>query len=181
MIPLPEIASELAREMASRRATYPRLVTKLQMTAAQEQAAYALCAAWQADCARYTAHLSQTPPFVPLQPIQRQNGFTWHERRFGITRELEQRARLYPKWIAALRLDPAQAARQIERLTAMATLYDEGHDWHDSFGQRPPFGRRFCASDHTPAEREALTQWWRHVHQVHTTRYGAPHQEQLAL
>lgn len=180
MIPLPEIASELAREMAFRRATYPRLVTKMQLTTEQEQAGYALCAAWQADCARYAAHLSQQPITTPIAPVALQNGFTWHDRRNGITRELEQRARLYPKWIDALRLDATEAARRIARLSAMADLYDEGFDWHDSFGTRPPFGR--MDEIHLPDPiREARHQWFAHVHHVLATRHGTPQQEQLAL
>lgn len=181
MIPFPEIAAELAREMASRRATYPRLITKIQMTGEQEQAGYALCAAWQADCARYAVHLSQRPITTPIVPVALQNGFTWHDRRVGIARELDQRARLYPKWIDAMRLDPAEAARRTARLSAMADLYDEGYDWHDSFGTRPPFGFRFYAQDHTRAEKEAITQWWLHVHTTLAARQDTPLQVQLAV
>jgi hypothetical protein len=173
MIPIAEIAAELAREAAFRRAAYPRMVERLQMSRDQEQAGYALCAAWAADCTRYGAYLSSTPPLAPFAPVARSGGFTWHERRAGIARELDQRARLYPAWVAAGRLDAAEATLRNARLSAMAGLYDDGHDWHDSFGTRPPFGR--MDEIHLPEPmREARQQWFAHVHHVLAMRHGTP-------
>ncbi|KUR80942.1 hypothetical protein [Novosphingobium sp. FSW06-99] len=181
MIPHPEIAAELARELAARRAAYPRQVERLQMTQAQADTELALCAAWGADHARYAAVLTATPPIAPIAPVALSGGFTWAQRRGALRQELDRRAQHYPRWIAQGKLDQAEATRRVTRLSAMADLYDEGHDWHDSFGTRPPFGPRFYAPDHTAPEAEALRQWWTHVHQTLATRHGSPIQEQLAL
>lgn len=181
MIPPQEIAAELAREGAARRAAYPGMIERLRMTADQADYEMALCAVWQADLARYAPWLTDTLLRIPIAPVLRSGGFSWHDRRNGITRELDRRARLYPQWIAGGSLDAAEAAKRTARLSAMADLYDEGFDWHDSFGNRPPFGARMTAGDHSPAETEATAQWWHHVHQTLATRHGAPLQEQLAL
>lgn len=181
MIPPHDIAQELTREMAARRATYPRMVERMRMTAEQMATEFALCSAWQADCARYGTWLASATPRAPIAPVALSGGFSWAQRRSGLQRELDQRARLYPGWIAKGQLDPAAAAQRMARLAAMADLYDEGWDWHDTFGNRPPFGARMTAQDHTPAEAEAIRQWWHHAHRAIATRYGAPVQEQLAL
>ncbi|WP_226019741.1 hypothetical protein [Novosphingobium sp. FKTRR1] len=180
MIALPEIAAEIAREAAARRATYPAMIARLKMTEQQAAAEYALCAAWSSDLARYADWMNRAAPRAPIVPVARQHGFIWADRRHGITRELDRRARLYPRWIAAGQLDQAEADQRTARLSALADIYDDGFDWHDSFGTRPPFGRRFARDDdHTPAEAEAIRQWWTHVHATLSARYGTSQQEAL--
>lgn len=176
------IAAEIAREAQARRAAYPGMIARLKMTEQQAVAEIALCAAWAADVARWGDWLAQVPPRAPIAPVARQNGFSWADRRQGLARELDRRARLYPRWIAAGQLDQADADHRTACLATLAAVYDEGLDWHDSFGTRPPFGRRFAREqEHTPAEVEAIRQWWHHVHATLAARYGTPQQEALAL
>ncbi|WP_327195935.1 hypothetical protein [Novosphingobium capsulatum] len=174
------VLAEIEREAASRLTVYPKMVQTMRLTAEAAALEQRLCEAWAADLRRWRDWTAQ-PPIGPM-PAQRHTlGFTWADRREGITRELERRARLYPKWIAAAQLDPAEARQRTDRLTALADIYDEGFDWHDAFGRRPPFGKGMSIEPTDQADTECRAAWWEHVHQVTTARHGAQPQEQLAL
>lgn len=180
MITQPEIAQELARELAARRATYPAMVERMRMTSAAAEREISMAQAWQEDCARYAPWFTGG---APISPQRLTRNFTWADRRRAIADELARRARLYPRWIAGGDLDQAEADQRNQRLAAMAHLYDIGFDYHDSFGTRPPFGPRMTAQDHTEAEAEAeaIRQWHAHVHQVLYTSTDQTQQKELAL
>lgn len=176
------IAAELFRENQARHRTYPAMIEQGRMTAEQAEAGYQMALAWLEDVQRLTAYLALPAPRPHAMPAeQRTLGLTWAERRAALDRELGQRARLYPRWIAAARLDPAEAQRRIDCLTAMAEIYDDGLDWHDSFGTRPIFPLLTANDVQEPAQREALAQWLAHVHHVLTARSGEQNQQELAL
>jgi hypothetical protein len=176
------IAAELTREGKARRRTYPGMIEQGRMTPEQAEHGYQLAAAWLEDVQRFTAYLALPAPRGHAMPAeQRTLGFTWAERRAGIDRELGQRHRLYPRWIEAARLDAAEAQRRIDCLMVMAEIYDDGLDWHDSFGTRPIFPLLTANHVQEPAQREALAQWLAHVHHVLTARSGEQNQQELAL
>ena len=172
-----DIAAELEREAEARRRAYPGMIEKMRLTEQAAQLEHRLVAAWRADLARYIAYLGQTIPRGPAPYAVRTDGFTWYDRRQGLARELDRRARLYPKWIAAGTLDQAEADQRVARLTVMAEIYDEGWDWHDSFGTRPVL----AGEPTNEPQAEARRQWWAHYHAVMQSRHGQPAQEALAL
>lgn len=172
-----DILAEIQREAASRRAAYPRLIERLRLTESQALAEQQLCHAWAADVTRREAYLANPYP-RPAPPLEvRVHGFTWAERRGGVQRELDRRARLYPKWIAAGELDQGEADTRTARLTALLDIYDDGWDWHDSFGRR--FDLR--AQEPDADQAEANRQWWAHFHETMARRNGAAAQESFAL
>lgn len=175
------IAAELAREAEARRRTYPAMIEQGRMTAEDAERGHAVCAAWADDIARVIAFWAAPFPrgAMPCQP--RTRGFTWAERRSALDRELQQRARLYPRWIAQARLDAGEAQQRTQRLAAMADLYDEGLDWHDSFGTRPLFHLLTAPTIEDEDQREALAQWRTHCNHVWSSRDGQQSQKELAL
>jgi hypothetical protein len=172
------VSAEIEREAASRLKAYPRLVQTMRMTPEASAIEQRLCEAWAADLRRWR---SWAVPPLRLMPAQVHTlGFTWAERRAGIEHELDRRARLYPKWIAAGDLDAAEARQRTDRLTVLADIYDEGWDWHDTFGRRPL--RQGMSRDPVDqADAECRQQWRAHVDHVLNARAGIQPQEQLAL
>lgn len=120
------IRAELERELAARRATYPRLVAKGAMDAREAEHQTALAQAWLEDCERF--HTAEANGVHPLT-LPRVSTLTWRQRRAGILRELAHRARIYPRWIAKGNLDRAEADRRNAALEAMLDLYEWGNDW----------------------------------------------------
>ena len=178
----PALAAELEREAAARSRAYPAMIEQGRMTEDDAQQGRHMVAAWAEDLARLMAYLALPAPRPHAMPHQpRTRGFTWAERRAALDREFAQRARLYPRWIASARLDPAEAQRRIDCLTVLAELYDDGLDWHDSFGTRPIFTLVTATRIDDPAQAEAIDQWLSHVHHTLTARSGADHQQELAL
>lgn len=180
------IAAELQREAQARRRTYPGMLEQGRMTPEQAEAGYQMAAAWLHDLCRFDAYLALPAPRPHAMPAEARTpehlgAFTWAERRAALDRELGQRHRLYPRWVEAARLDPAEAQRRINCLTVMAEIYDDGLDWHDSFGTRPIFPLLTANHVQEPAQREALAQWLAHVHHVLTARSGEQNQQELAL
>lgn len=186
-----DVLAEIEREAASRLRAHPAMVDKMRMTAEAATREQRLCEAWAADVRRWRDWTAGAPARwqaymagqqVPRCPAQVHTlGFTWHDRRDGIARELERRARYYPRWIAAGQLDSAEAARRNDRLAVLAEIYDDGWDWHDTFGLHPTLGRTMGSEPTTPAEAECRAQWHAHVLHVLTARAGGHQQEQLAL
>lgn len=176
------IAAELVRETMARCRTYPSMANQGRMTAEQVKVGLQMAEAWQEDLHRFTSYLALPAPRPHAMPAEaRTLGFVWAERRAAIERELAQRRRLYPRWIEAARLDPAEAQQRIDCLMVMAEIYDDGLDWHDSFGTRPIFALMRATRIEDPAQREAIDQWRAHVHQVLTARSGEQNQQELAL
>lgn len=172
-----ECAEELAREAAARRAAYPALIEKLRMTESGAAIEHALVATWRIDLARYVDFLALPFPRSAPAQLERSAGFTWADRRGGLQRELDRRARLYPKWIAAGQLDQVEADRRVARLSVMLEIYDNGWDWHDSFGRRP----NLSIVHPDAATRETNASWLSHYQSVMAHRHGTPAQEALAL
>jgi len=176
------VAAELFREGQSRHRTYPAMIEQGRMTPEQAEQGYQMAHAWLEDCSRLTSYLALPAPRPHAMPHQHRTlNFTWAERRAAIDRELAQRRRLYPRWIEAARLDAAQAQHRLDCLTVMAEIYDDGLDWHDSFGTRPIFPLITANHVQEPAMREALAQWLAHVHHVLTARSGAQDQQELPV
>lgn len=164
---------ELRREAAARRRTYPDWIARGRMTQAEADYQLAILDAIAADVtrrARWAGTGTRLPPA--------EHSFTWHQRREAIAREMDQRTRLYPDWIAKGRLDQAEAARRIECLRAVADLFDDGHDWHARNGLRIFLGH----DPATAAEAEAQAEFWQHYTTVMQARgLMPPAQEALAL
>lgn len=171
--------AELLREAASRARAYPGQVAKGNMTAEVSDYEQRLVPAWLEDVARWKAHFAGGLPAAPLPAQPLTQGFTWDERRRGLARELDRRARLYPRWIERGDMDRASADRQVRRLTAVLDLYDEGWDWHAPNGARPNFG----GADRTPEQHEARTAWLDHSRHVLIARNGgaAAQQKEMAF
>lgn len=177
-----DVAAELTREAAARRRAYPGMIEQGRMTAEDAEAGYRIAAAWLEDLARFVGYLQIPAPRPHAMPFQyRTQGFTWAERRAAIAREQDQRARFFPRSIASARLDAAEAQRRNDRLAVMAEIYDDGLDWHDSFGTRPIFPLITANQVKDPAQREALEQWLAHVHHTLAARAGETDQQELAL
>lgn len=172
-VTLADVLDELRREQTARRRTYPQQVERCRMTQAEADHQLALVAGLIEDVNRYHTRCILQQALPPAT-----HGFTWAQRRATITRELAQRARLYPQWIASGKLDQADADRATMRLTALADIYDDGFDWHATNGLRVLFG----TDAKTEAEREAQNQWHHHYTTTMQARgYLPPAQEQLAL
>ncbi|WP_374414254.1 hypothetical protein [Novosphingobium colocasiae] len=128
-----DLRAELAREIALRRAAYPRMIEKGRMTRADADRQLALFAALAEDVERIRAAEEAFRATFPGRPYQRPapaaHRFTWAQRRAALTHELDRRARLYPDWIAAGRLTQDQADRQVRHLACIRALYEGGFDW----------------------------------------------------
>lgn len=117
-----DVRAELAREAAARASFYPTYVAKFRMTQADADHQLAILAAIAADLEAVIA--IRTPDHMRSpQP------FTWSQKRDALLRELDQRNRFYPDWIAKGRFDQAEGNRRIAALAAMLALYDDGLTW----------------------------------------------------
>lgn len=137
------LRAELAREAAARRRTYPDWIAKGRMTAAEAEHQHQVLAAITADLEWSRAVPAVRVPYhaAPPEPVEGRR-FTWPEKRTALKRELAQRARLYPDWIAKGRFTAAQGAAQIAALTAMLSMYDDGLAWTPSPADAGPDERR---------------------------------------
>lgn len=130
-----QIMAELAREAQARRRFYPRQVENLRMTQAEADHQLAMVDAWREDLQR----MGSTPPMPDPQP---KHGFTWNARRQALAREIDLRARVYPRHVAEGKLTAADATHRQHCLMALAATYDDGFDW---FGSRVEFFQRQLA------------------------------------
>lgn len=120
-------AAELAREGDARRRVDADRIAKGRMSPADAEERLAILAAIAADIERIRAFWPRLPHEGEGPPPA--HGYTWRERDREILRELDQRRRLYPDWIAAGRLDQADASRRLRILEAIHALYEMGLDW----------------------------------------------------
>lgn len=161
---------ELRRERAARLRTYPSQIDRGRMTQADADHQIALLDAVAESVTRWGHFLVRRE----RQPSE--SPYSWHQRRSAIARELEQRARLYPEWIALGKLAQSDADKATRRLAAIADLYDDGWDWHARNGLRILF-------DVTPAnaaEAQAQAEWWDHYRTTCQARgYMAADQKEL--
>ena len=95
------LRAELVREAEARRRTYPGQIDKGRMTAQDAAWQHGVLAAIVQDLA---AVIAVAVPALPPSP------YSWADKRSALTRELDQRRRFYPGWIAKGRLDEGQAA-----------------------------------------------------------------------
>lgn len=161
---------ELRRERAARERTYPNQIQLGRMTKAEADHQLALIEAIAEDVTRYGRFIATRRMEKPTHE------FTWHIRRAAIARELEQRRRLYPEWIAKGKLEQAEADKATNRLSAVADLYDDGWDWHARNGLRILFN----ATPANQAEAEAQAEWWTHYRTTMQARgYMADDQKEL--
>lgn len=173
-----DLQAEIRREIGNRRDTFPRMVTKGQLTEHDAKYQREIFEAILEDCGRFQqamAPIEQGKPCLDPLKVEKRHGFTWYQRRAAITRELDYRARLYPEQIRKGQLTQEDADRQIDRLTCMRAIYELGYDWTPSNGARPHFANRFP----TPAEREAREQW--HIIETEIAARSGQAQEALAL
>ena len=144
------VRAELLRESQSRARTYPDMVATGRMMQAEADYQRAIIAAMITDMDRIAA----CPPYSP--PAHR---FTWAERRAALRRELDYRARLYPKWISSGRITQTYATTQTAALAAALKLYDEGWDWEPANGICPRWGTVIA----TPEQEASRTEWRAHA------------------
>jgi hypothetical protein len=166
-IGLADIADELHRERAARAKLYPKRVAEGRMTEAEAAFGRDLIAALIADLARLE---------WPRVNCAETHGFSWAQRRAGLAAELAWRRRFYPEWIAAGRLDKAEAERRTARLTALLYVYEDGFDWRAANGARPEFAKW---QNRTPAENAALAEWNAHEAMLWEARHPATQEEML--
>lgn len=167
-----QIAAELEREIAMRRQVYPGRVADGRMTQDEMARQIALAQAWAEDLRR-----CQSPPGNPVTPLPApRHGFTWADRREGLTRELAFRARVFGRRVAEGAMTRADAAHRTACLEALAARYDDGLDWRAANGLPPCPVKAVWGG---PAA-EAWAEW-----QVHRARIERPdqpaNQKELAL
>ncbi|WP_404480012.1 hypothetical protein [Novosphingobium sp. BL-52-GroH] len=158
-----DLRAELLREIAHRQNTFPRLVSKGQLTQADADRQLDLFGALLEDVRRFQASrepVDQGKPAInPLQVERRAkstlHAYTWSERRAAITRELSYREQIYPRWISKGQLTQADADRQVRRLKCLRAIYELGLDWKPSNGVRP----HFSAIEPTPQEQDSRDEW----------------------
>lgn len=161
-----QITAEIDRELAQRRQVYPSRVARSLMTAAEAAWQVAMAEAWREDADRFR-QLDDRPldgtPRPHWSAIPRAHTFTWRDRRTALLRELEYRARLYPRWISESRLAQGEADRRTLRLTVLLECYERGWDCDP----RTEFAG--------PADFHAMTM------EIWERRTGAVPQQELAL
>ncbi len=171
-ITLAMIAAELEREAQLRRRVYPDRVATARMTPAEAEWQHALCAAWAADVARMIASWFTPHPLAPPT-----HAVSWADRRRGLARELEFRARIYPDRVATARMTPAESSQRIRCLEALAAIYDDGFDWIAGNGARPAFAQL----EPDEATLQARQDWDAHWRQVNELRHPAQRQGEMQL
>jgi len=152
-LPFAAIAAELAREAQSRAATYPGMIAKGNLTRHEADYQIALISAMQQDCARF----AQFETIGAAQVAPASHGFTWHERRAALMRELDYRRRLYPGWIAKGNMTQAEADTRCSRLLAMLYHYDLGYDWQAANGIAPNFNAALPSAEECASRSEFNT------------------------
>ena len=141
-----QLRAELQREADYRRRTYPQMIAKGNMTQAEADWQQAIIAAIAQDL---EAVIARADHGTRLHP------FTWHEKRAALTRELAQRARLYPGWIAKGNMTAEAGHHQRDCLAAMLAIYGEGWGWRAANGVPPGFGE----VDPTPQQIASQAEW----------------------
>lgn len=134
------LGAEIDREITARLNTYPGRVETGRMTQAEMDWQMQLARAWREDVDRYELAyrpLSEGRPITPPREIRAKHELNWRVRRSALLRELEQRQRFYPDWIAKGRLTEAAAASRIEAVTCLLDLYEYGFDWEPANGTPP--------------------------------------------
>ena len=118
------IAAELAREAALRQRFYARRVDEGAMRQDHADRELALVAAWQEDLRRMndpaynSAGCGEGAPPAHVLP--------WGVRRAGLSRELAQRERIYPRALEEGKLTGDQAAHRLDCLRALAARSTTG-------------------------------------------------------
>lgn len=171
-ITIEALMAELRRELAQRRRFYPQRVREGRMTQAEADHQTAAAAAWLADMERREefhtrAHAawerykdtqgSEGPWVTTIAPAA--HGLSWQARRAALTRELDLRARVYPRRVAEGAMTQATANHQRACLEALADIYDDGFDWRASNGEAPHHGSIRTTPEIDQARREWLTHW----------------------
>lgn len=178
-----DLRTELLREISHRQNTFPRLVAKGQLTQQDADRQLDMFGAMVEDVRRF--RLSREPfdqgkPCINPLAIERAaksslHAYTWYERRAAITREVDYRGQIYPRWIAKGQMTQATADLQVRRLTCLRAVYELGLDWQPSNGVRP----HFSAISPT-AEEEASREEWMTIEADIAAREGVA-QEEMAL
>ncbi|WP_324694551.1 hypothetical protein [Novosphingobium sp. RL4] len=173
-----DLQAELRRELARRREAFPAMVRKGQMTEQERQHQTDLFSALLEDAQRFQqamAPLDQGKPCTNPLKLHKLHGYTWHQRRAAITRELDNRQRLYPLWIRKGQLTQRDADLFTRRLTCMRAIYELGYDWTPSNGARC----HFASAAPSLAERDAREQW--HIIETEIAARDGQAQEAMAL
>lgn len=144
-----QLRAELQREAEARRRTYPQLVAKGRMTEAEAAHQHAILAAIAQDL---EAVIALTPAHP--EPVEGPS-FSWFDKRACLQRELAQRARFYPGWIAKGNMTAPAGAHQVDCLKAMLAIYGEGWGWRAANGFPPAWGEE----SPTPEQAEARAEW----------------------
>ena len=126
------LAAEIDREITARLNTYPGRVERGRMTQAEMDWQLQLARAWREDVDRFAAAhrpLSEGRPMTCPVQVANRHGIAWRPRRGALLRELEQRRKHYPGWIAEGRLTQAAADGRVAALECLLTLYEWGYDF----------------------------------------------------
>ena len=169
-----QLRAELQREADYRRRTFPQLVAKGNMTEAEAAHQHAILTAIAQDLEAVIAFpgagaFSTSEPAgmeTPLpgrdnwgrslaQATTKEPSFTWHDKRACLQRELAQRARFYPGWIAKGNMTAPAGAHQVDCLQAMLAIYGEGWGWRAANGFPPAWG----GASPTPEQTAARAEW----------------------
>lgn len=126
------LAAEVDREITARQSTYPDRVDRGRMTQAEMDWQLQLARAWREDVGRFEqAHrpLAEGRPIIAPHRIPCQHEIAWRVRRSALMRELDQRRRHFPRWIAEGKLTQAAGDARIDALECLLALYEFGFDW----------------------------------------------------
>ena len=123
------LARELEREAGQRERFYPDRVAKGRMLEADASRNIIVAHAWIEDARRIRQCWFDAPGTPPAPPA---HGVDWHSRRFYLLRELELRARVYPRSIAEGKLLEADARQRTACLEALLAIYEDGWDFPGS-------------------------------------------------
>lgn len=174
------VRAECARELAQRRRFYQRRVNEGRMMAEESEHELACAEAWLADVDRIIAFeaasaaawerfkANPAEPHVLYLPAP-SHAVTWRDRRAAIGRELQLRARVYPRRVEEGAMTRAAADHQRACLEALAERYDDGLDWTASNGERP----QWASTAPTEETRAARREWDQHRQAVEARRQPA--------
>lgn len=152
------LAAEIDREISARLNTYAGRVETGRMTQAEADWQLQLARAWREDVDRFEQSvqpLRQGQPATPTLRIPAAHSIAWRPRRAALLRELEQRQRFYPEWVAKGRLTEANAKSRLEAAECLLTLYEYGYDWEPTNGM-PPAWSEIRATPEQQATRDEI-------------------------
>lgn len=167
-----DLRAEIQRELMHRRETFPRLVAKGQLLAAEADRELALFAAMLEDCDRWQQAAPRLRRAAPAR-----HGLTWQDRWAALNRALEARARNWPQRISKGQLTQADADRHTRRLMALRALYEQGLDWHASDGHAP---RMWPPEGGTDQDRAARFEWYTLQARIHDRDGNTPMRDAMA-